>query len=317
MLCRHCARLLRPHPPPSTSLLSLRTLTTLPSSPPTAQPFSTPFTPSPTSNSSLPSSTPTKHKTPDSTPKSSTKAGTVLKGLAYLKGQDPPIAREDAEYPPWLWGLLEGRENAKGGEGEEEGDLFGRWIFWFCAVCGGGGKGDGGNEGWGWGRGSRREEGEESEGRGRGFLGGYEANIWRTTAKSKKQRRIAAKASRKQAASDPGSLVPKVPLVCSVFSFYSSPPLSSHPHPSPTPSISSPTPHPSIHPPRNPPRHSPPPSIPPHTLISPPPLGTPIHRPPLRPTPPLRYHRERTTAGSQGSAGRAHERDAEGEEKGY
>jgi hypothetical protein len=165
------------------------------------------------------------------------------------------------------------------------------------------------------GRGGKREKrvrGEEG-----GFLGGYEANIWRTTAKSKKQRRIAAKASRKQAASDPGSLVPKVLLVCSVLSFYSSPPLSSHPHPSPTPSISSPTPHPSIHPPRHPPRHSPPPSIPPHTLISPPPLGTPIHRPPLRPTPPLRYHRERTTAGSQGSAGRAHERDAEGEEKGY
>ena len=132
MLCRHCARPLRPHPPLSTSLLPLRTLTTASTSPP----FSTPFTPPPTSTPS-PLPTPTKPKTPDATPKSSTKAGTVLKGLAYLKGQDPPIAREDAEYPPWLWGLLEGKEEAKGGEGEEggEGDLFGRWIFCVCAVC--------------------------------------------------------------------------------------------------------------------------------------------------------------------------------------
>lgn len=48
----------------------------------------------------------------------------MLKGLGYIKGKDAPIAKEDHDYPDWLWGLLDGRKDA-GKEGKEEGDLFG------------------------------------------------------------------------------------------------------------------------------------------------------------------------------------------------
>ena len=48
----------------------------------------------------------------------------MLRGLGYIKGKDAPIAKEDHEYPDWLWGLLDGRKDA-GKEGKEEGDLFG------------------------------------------------------------------------------------------------------------------------------------------------------------------------------------------------
>ncbi|KAL8768549.1 MAG: hypothetical protein Q9209_005234 [Squamulea sp. 1 TL-2023] len=78
-----------------------------------AQPFSTPFTPSP-----YPSNSPThppKPKSPSSPlPTSSLKAGTPLKGLAFEKNKEPPVAREDGEYPEWLWGLL------NTGKGEED-----------------------------------------------------------------------------------------------------------------------------------------------------------------------------------------------------
>ena len=48
----------------------------------------------------------------------------MLRGLGYIKGKDSPIAKEDHEYPDWLWGLLDGRKDA-GKEGKEEGDIFG------------------------------------------------------------------------------------------------------------------------------------------------------------------------------------------------
>jgi hypothetical protein len=39
-----------------------------------------------------------------------------MRGLSYMKGQEPTLSKEDDEYPSWLWGLLDdGR--AKGGEG--------------------------------------------------------------------------------------------------------------------------------------------------------------------------------------------------------
>lgn len=46
--------------------------------------------------------------------------------MGFEKGKDPPVAREDAEYPEWLWGLLDtrARDGGKGGEGGE-GDAFG------------------------------------------------------------------------------------------------------------------------------------------------------------------------------------------------
>lgn len=55
--------------------------------------------------------------------------------------------------------------------------------------------------------------------------------------------------------------------------------------------------------------HNPHPSLTPSS-------GTPIHRPPLRLTPPLRDFRVRNATSSAQGAGRAHERDAEGEEEG-
>ncbi|RKP23296.1 mitochondrial ribosomal protein L37-domain-containing protein, partial [Syncephalis pseudoplumigaleata] len=37
---------------------------------------------------------------------SSVAAGTVLKGINYMKEGSDPIAKEDADYPAWLWTLL-------------------------------------------------------------------------------------------------------------------------------------------------------------------------------------------------------------------
>ncbi|MCJ1302549.1 hypothetical protein MMC08_005353 [Hypocenomyce scalaris] len=84
-----------------------------------AQPFSTPFTPHvpplPASASETPAA-----------PKSSVKAGTVLRGLGYVKAKEGPVAKEDSEYPAWLWGLLvEAEKKAEGKDGKEgEGDLY-------------------------------------------------------------------------------------------------------------------------------------------------------------------------------------------------
>ncbi|KAF8475965.1 mitochondrial ribosomal protein L37-domain-containing protein [Kalaharituber pfeilii] len=50
-------------------------------------------------------------------------AGTVLKGLNYLKNKHDPIALEDHEYPAWLWTVLE-EMKARGALGEEVGDLY-------------------------------------------------------------------------------------------------------------------------------------------------------------------------------------------------
>ncbi len=38
---------------------------------------------------------------------SSVPAGTVLRGLNYLKDKQDPVAMEDSEYPPWLWTMLD------------------------------------------------------------------------------------------------------------------------------------------------------------------------------------------------------------------
>ncbi len=61
------------------------------------------------------------------------KAGTLLRGLGYIKGKDGPVAREDHEYPEWLWGLLDKNEKASGvGDAEAEaeaGDEYGESGF--------------------------------------------------------------------------------------------------------------------------------------------------------------------------------------------
>jgi large subunit ribosomal protein L54 len=54
--------------------------------------------------------------------KSSCPAGTVLPGINYLKNQEPVIALQDEEYPPWLWTLLKPKqipEDGPGGIGEK------------------------------------------------------------------------------------------------------------------------------------------------------------------------------------------------------
>jgi hypothetical protein len=56
-------------------------------------------------------------------------AGTPLRGLNFVKGQNDPVAMEDHEYPAWLWDVLR-KEEVKGEDGAE-GDLFGRhWTFY-------------------------------------------------------------------------------------------------------------------------------------------------------------------------------------------
>ncbi|KAL9103521.1 MAG: hypothetical protein Q9163_001439 [Psora crenata] len=124
MLCRRCAHF--------GSWVSTRSLSTLPAflaplnttpatSTSAAQPFSTPFTPTPAKDPSIPTSKSSFHPAP---PKSSLPAGAPLRGLGYIKGEESPTAREDHEYPDWLWGLLDESKSKKGESGENEGDAF-------------------------------------------------------------------------------------------------------------------------------------------------------------------------------------------------
>ena len=41
-----------------------------------------------------------------------------------MKGEEGPVAKEDSEYPDWLWGLLDGKKNES--EGGTAGDAFGK-----------------------------------------------------------------------------------------------------------------------------------------------------------------------------------------------
>lgn len=100
-------------PPPATSTSA-------------AQPFSTPFTPSPSKTPAIPSGSSSKTQTLAVV--SSVPAGTLLKGLGYIKGQEAPLAREDGEYPNWLWGLLGSGSTVEEAEGAV-GDALGRWSF--------------------------------------------------------------------------------------------------------------------------------------------------------------------------------------------
>lgn len=108
MICRTC-RL---------NLLSLRTA--LPSHtsraavslPISRRTYSTP--------SSKSSSQSTSASNAESTPKvtSSCPAGTPMLGLNYFKNKPDIVAGEDAEYPAWLWGLLD-KGKKKGVPGSE------------------------------------------------------------------------------------------------------------------------------------------------------------------------------------------------------
>ncbi|QSZ33194.1 hypothetical protein DSL72_002780 [Monilinia vaccinii-corymbosi] len=114
----------------STPLLSSTPPTSTPSSPRTAgpptatstgvaQPFSTPLSPSPAALGI--SSHPAKKSVP--LPTSSVPAGTILRGLNFLKGRDEPVALKEEEYPEWLWHCLDAKM-AVGGNEASGGDEF-------------------------------------------------------------------------------------------------------------------------------------------------------------------------------------------------
>ncbi|KAI9298384.1 hypothetical protein K502DRAFT_286557, partial [Neoconidiobolus thromboides FSU 785] len=42
-------------------------------------------------------------------PASSVPHGTVLKGINFMKGKSDPMAKDDNEYPEWLWTLLDAK----------------------------------------------------------------------------------------------------------------------------------------------------------------------------------------------------------------
>lgn len=105
MICRSCLRLSRL---PLSTKPQFRTLTTSPASsePIFTKPVLSSATPAPAANLSV------------------APAGTVLKGLNYLKGREEPLALEDSEYPEWLWTCLESKKgsedvDAAGGVGDE------------------------------------------------------------------------------------------------------------------------------------------------------------------------------------------------------
>ena len=119
MITRRCFHCLR------SSITATRSVHTssrlrLPENPPAAtstsaaQPFSTPTTPAPSQTSDIPPTTDSFTDTPSASTsparqrvKSSLTAGAPLRGLDYLKNKDPPLAREDDQYPDWLWTLLD------------------------------------------------------------------------------------------------------------------------------------------------------------------------------------------------------------------
>ena len=139
MICTRCLRLrLRLSSPPLSHRLPYSTTRSPPPATSTsaAQPFSTPFTPSPypsTSPTHPPRSPPQQQQRQE--PQSSLKAGTPLKGLALEKNKEVPVAREDGEYPAWLWGLLGKREGTEGEvEGKGGGDAFCGFLSFFLSL---------------------------------------------------------------------------------------------------------------------------------------------------------------------------------------
>ena len=135
MSCQRCNRLLlnRSLASPSFRAFTTTIARSKPEAPPpatstsAAQPFSTPFTPSPSKTPGIPP----KDKQGDlkNLPRSSVPAGAPLRGLGYIKGQEAPLAREDDEYPSWLWGLLStGKEDID--SSGPMGDAFGEYIVY-------------------------------------------------------------------------------------------------------------------------------------------------------------------------------------------
>ncbi|PWW76914.1 hypothetical protein C7212DRAFT_319073 [Tuber magnatum] len=55
--------------------------------------------------------------------KSGIPAGTILKNINFLKNRSDPIAKEDSEYPEWLWSMLDNKAGA-GGDSAAAGDAY-------------------------------------------------------------------------------------------------------------------------------------------------------------------------------------------------
>ena len=135
MICQRCNRLLLncSLASPSFRAFSTATARSKPESPPpatstsAAQPFSTPFTPSPLKTPGIPPKDKPEHL--KNVPRSSVPAGAPLRGLGYIKGQEAPLAREDDEYPSWLWGLLSTGKDESVSSGPM-GDAFGEHIVY-------------------------------------------------------------------------------------------------------------------------------------------------------------------------------------------
>jgi large subunit ribosomal protein L54 len=124
--CLHRASALRICPS-FTRSLTTSTPGSSPSNPPAAtstsaaQPFTTPLSPAPNAVSQGVHLRP-KPKTP--LPVSSAPAGTLLKGLNFLKGREDPVALPEEEYPEWLWHCLDTGKKGGDDSAESAGDEF-------------------------------------------------------------------------------------------------------------------------------------------------------------------------------------------------
>lgn len=56
--------------------------------------------------------------------RSSCAPGTVLNGLNYTKGGQDPVAKNDDEYPEWLWSCLEVLKKSADSADADAGDEF-------------------------------------------------------------------------------------------------------------------------------------------------------------------------------------------------
>lgn len=90
------------------------------SNPGVAQPFSTPLSYSPSEGDAA------AQQSSPKLPSSSVHAGTVLKGLNFMKNAQDPVALEDSQYPDWLWTVLERKKSNDSSNAAVDANLFGK-----------------------------------------------------------------------------------------------------------------------------------------------------------------------------------------------
>jgi len=52
----------------------------------------------------------------------------VLKNINFIKNRSDPIAKEDSEYPEWLWSMLD-NNTGTGGDSAAVGDAYCKELF--------------------------------------------------------------------------------------------------------------------------------------------------------------------------------------------